>query len=88
MDSVLEAGKEAQHFPHAQPETDSGHQMVGPHNNEVLRRAATPSTCTLLQQRRLRWLGRVRRMQDGRIPRDLLHGELATGKRAQGRPQL
>ena len=57
-------------------------------DHEVLRRAATPGTYTLLRQRRLRWLGHVRRMQDGRIPRDLLHGELATGKRAKGRPQL
>ena len=57
-------------------------------DHEVLRRAATPGTCTLLRQRRLRWLGHVPRMQDARIPRDLLHGELATGKRAKGRPQL
>ena len=57
-------------------------------NNEVFRRAATPSIYTLLRQRRLRWLGHVRRMQDGRIPKDLLYGELATGKRARGRPQL
>ncbi|KAK7095695.1 hypothetical protein V1264_005069 [Littorina saxatilis] len=27
-------------------------------------------------------------MEDGRIPKDLLYGELASGKRAQGRPQL
>ena len=27
-------------------------------------------------------------MQDARIHKDLLYGELATGKRAQGRPQL
>ena len=52
------------------------------------RRAATPSIYTLLRHRRLRWLGRLRRIQDGRIPRDLLHGEFATGKRTQGRPQL
>ena len=57
-------------------------------NVEVLTRANIPSLFTLLQQRRLRWLGHVHRMPDGRIPKDLLYGELATGKRAKGRPQL
>ena len=36
----------------------------------------------------MRWLGHVIRMKDGRIPKDLLYGELATGKRSTGRPQL
>ena len=27
-------------------------------------------------------------MKDGRIPKDFLYGELATGKRPTGRPQL
>ena len=57
-------------------------------NNKVLRRAAAPSVYTLLQQRRLRWLAHVYGMQDARIHKDLLYGELVTGKRAQGRPQL
>ena len=43
---------------------------------------------TLLRQRRLRWLGHVHRMEDGCIPKDLLYGELATGARRRGRPQL
>ncbi|KAJ7324884.1 hypothetical protein JRQ81_017904, partial [Phrynocephalus forsythii] len=43
---------------------------------------------TLLKQRRLRWLGHVVRMDDGRIPKDLLYGELIKGKRPRGRPQL
>lgn len=42
----------------------------------------------LLTQRRLRWLGHVSRMNAGRIPRDLLYGELATGSRPAGRPIL
>ena len=48
-------------------------------NSEVLRRAATPIVYTLLRQRRLRrlrWLGHVRRMQDGRIFKVLLYGDL------------
>ena len=57
-------------------------------NAEVLSRAGLPSVFTLLRQRRLRWLGHVHRMQDGRIPKDLLYGELASGRRATGRPQL
>ena len=43
---------------------------------------------TLLKQKRLRCLGHVVRMDDGRIPKDLLYGELAQGKRPTGRLQL
>ena len=42
----------------------------------------------LLRQCRLRWLGHVHRMEDGRIPKDILYGELAAGSRTTGRPQL
>ena len=56
-------------------------------NNEVLKRTGTDSLYSILKLRRLRWLGHVHRMQDGRIPKDLLYGELATGKRPQGRPR-
>ena len=57
-------------------------------NTEVLSRAGLPSMFTLLRQRRLCWLGHVHRMPDGRIPKDLLYGELATGSRRTGHPQL
>ena len=57
-------------------------------NTQVIKRAGLPTMYTLLRQRRLRWLGHVRRMEDGRIPKDILHGELASGKRSVGRPQL
>ena len=40
----------------------------------------------MLAKRRLRWLGHVARMEDGRIPKDMLYGELATGSRPAGRP--
>ena len=57
-------------------------------NNEVLSKASIPSMYTLLRERRLRWLGHVHRMEDGRIPKDLLYGELSSGQRAKGRPHL
>ena len=34
---------------------------------------------TMVSQRRLRWLGHVRRMEDGRIPKDIFYGELIGG---------
>ena len=43
---------------------------------------------SLLKQRCMMWLGHVCRMEDGRIPEDHLYGELVTGKRPTGRPQL
>lgn len=57
-------------------------------NTEVLSRANLPSMFTMLRQRRLRWLGHVRRMDDGRIPKDILYEELRSGKRSTGRQQL
>ena len=41
-----------------------------------------------MKQKRLRWLGHICRMEDGRIPKDLLFGELASGARPTGRPSL
>jgi len=57
-------------------------------NIDVLSRAGMPSMYTILTQRRLRWLGHVCRMEDGRIPKDILYGELTTGTRPRGRPVL
>ena len=57
-------------------------------NTAVLERAQLPSLYSLLRQRRLRWLGHVTRMDDGRIPKDILYAELSSGKRPIGRPQL
>jgi hypothetical protein len=57
-------------------------------NKDVLARAGTLSMFALLTKRRLRWLGHVTRMQDGRIPKDILYSELATGSRPVGRPIL
>ena len=40
--------------------------------------------CLVLSQRRLRWLGNVRR----RLPKDILYGQLTSGARPVGRPAL
>ncbi|XP_062614292.1 uncharacterized protein LOC134276017 [Saccostrea cucullata] len=45
-------------------------------NKDVLRQSGLPSLFALLSQRRLRWLGHVSRMDNGRIPKDVLYGEL------------
>ena len=57
-------------------------------NDEVLKRAGITSMFIILAKRRLRWLGHIARMEDGRIPKDRLYGELATGSRPAGRPTL
>ena len=57
-------------------------------NTEVLERANLPSMYSLLKQRRLRWLGHVCRMEEGRIPKAILYDELAEVRRPAGRPQL
>ena len=57
-------------------------------NREVLSRAGVSSMYSLLSQRRLRWLGHLHRMDDGRLPKDILYGQLARGKRRPGGPRL
>lgn len=46
----------------------------------VLERSQLPSIFSLLRQPRLHWLGHVRRLDDGRIPKDILYAELYSGK--------
>ncbi|XP_022082509.1 uncharacterized protein LOC110974885 [Acanthaster planci] len=55
---------------------------------EVLEKANTQSKFVMLSHRRLRWLGHVRRMEDGRLTKDVLYGELSAGSRPAGRPML
>ena len=57
-------------------------------NQEVLARTHSHSIFNILKSRRLRWLGHLYRMQDGRLPKDVLYGELASGTRRRGRPLL
>ena len=57
-------------------------------NTAVLEKTGSLSMHLMLCQRRLRWLGHVHRMDDGRIPKDVMYGELASGRRPTGRPAL
>ena len=57
-------------------------------NVEVLRRSGMPPVEAILAKMQLRWTGHVIRMEDHRIPKSLLYGELATGHRRVGRPCL
>ena len=57
-------------------------------NEEVLRQAGIPSLFETLRRNRLRWLGHVSRMDDTRLPKRVLYGELSVGSRPRGRPKL
>ena len=48
--------------------------------------ADSTSTEAMIMKNRLHWVGHVQRMEDNRIPKQLMFGELASGKRKQGRP--
>ena len=57
-------------------------------NIHVLEESGMLSIHSHLMKRRLRWIGHVSRMQDGRIPKDVMFGQLKEGKRRRGRPKL
>src|SRR3989441_12395228 len=54
-------------------------------NIEVLERSRCSSIEAMIISAQLRWVGLVVRMADDRIPKQLLDGELAHGKRSHGR---
>ena len=56
-------------------------------NNEVRRRTGLQKIETVIQERRLRWLGHVMRMDRERIPHQELQWELEGFKRKPGRPR-
>ena len=56
--------------------------------SDILDHARIRSMYSLLSQRRLHWLGQVWRMEDGRLPKDILYGQLTSGARPVGRPAL
>ena len=57
-------------------------------NFELLERAGIPSIFAILSKRRFTWLGHLQRVDPGRIPKDLLYGELAEGFHPVGCPRL
>ena len=57
-------------------------------NNDVLDQANVHSLTSIIRQQRLRWLGHVTRMDDNRIPKQILFGQLIEGTRRRGRPLL
>jgi hypothetical protein len=56
--------------------------------HEVLARCKVESIETTILRRRLRWAGKVVRMDDSRLPKAMLFGELSDGKRRVGRPAI
>ena len=55
-------------------------------NLQILDMAESTSIEAVILKSRLRWVGHVIRMEDNRLPKQLMFGELASGKRKQGRP--
>ena len=57
-------------------------------NVEVLRRAGMPSVEALITKAQLRWTGHVVIMEENRLPKILLYGELRSGRRSVGGQKL
>ena len=57
-------------------------------NETILRRSNMACTADILIVRNLRWLGHVHRMDNDRLPQQLVYSQLKDGKRNQGRPRL
>lgn len=53
-------------------------------NTSVLEEAGIPTITAIIAQHQLRWTGHVIRMQDSRLPKQVLYSQLLQGKRAPG----
>ena len=85
MDHIYQTGEKTQFLPPEKHPPYPWHILA---IQNVQHWANLPRMFTLLRQHRLHWLGHVYCMEDGRIPKDILYGELASGRRSKGRPQL
>ena len=56
-------------------------------NEDILEEAQLPSIDSILLKQQLRWAERVARMEDSRMPKAVLFGELKAGKRNCGAPK-
>ena len=56
-------------------------------NSTILHLTGSYDLTTIIRQRRLHWLGQVHRMEDGRLPKDILYGEFYNAPCRIGRPK-
>jgi len=57
-------------------------------NTSILQTTGSYDLITIIRHRRLRWAGHVSRMEDNRLPKQILHSELPNAPRPIGRPKL
>ena len=63
------------------------HWITHTSDTEVLKKANTISIEAHIHRHRIRWVGHVIRLDDDRIPKQLLYGELSVGSRPQHKPK-
>ena len=57
-------------------------------NSIILHLTGSYDLTTITRQRGLRWLAHVHRVEDGRLPKDILYSEFYNAPRRTGRPTL
>ena len=57
-------------------------------NADILHKAGLPSMYDMLIQKNLRWAGRVARLDNSRLPKQIFFSQLLSGDRNRGRPKL
>ena len=61
--------------------------QYGVTNLYILSTSGCPSMESMVKKRQLRWAGHLVRMDDDRLPKQVLYGELVGGQRKIGRPR-